>query len=65
MTIREAIRWAALPKDERLLRETGILSDQGNLTDVGRRVLCDYLFQKEETRKAIVKMAEKTLPKEK
>ena len=64
-TIREKIRYATLSKDERVLRETGILSDSGNLTDVGRRVLCDVLFEDEATRKAIVKLVEKTLPKEK
>ena len=64
-TIREKIRYATLSKDERVLRESGILSDSGNLTDVGRRVLCDVLFEDEATRKAIVKLVEKTLPKEK
>lgn len=64
-TIREKIRYAVLPKDEKVLRESGILSDAGNLTDVGRRVLCDVLFEDEATRKAIVKLVEATLPKEK
>ena len=64
-TIREKIRYATLSKDERVLRESGILSDSGNLTDVGRRVFCDVLIEDEATRKAIVKLVEKTLPKEK
>lgn len=64
-TIREKIRYATLSKDERVLRETGILSDSGNLTDVGRRVLADVLFADEVNRKAIVKLVEATLPKEK
>lgn len=64
-TIREKIRYATLSKDERVLRESGILSDNGNLTDVGRRVLCDVLFEDAETRKKIVKLVEATLPKEK
>lgn len=64
-TIREKIRYATLSKDERILRESGILSDNGNLTDVGRRVLADVLFDNEETRKKIVKLVEATLPKEK
>lgn len=64
-TIREKIRYATLPKDERILRETGILSENGNLTDVGRRVLTDVLFENKETRAAIVKLVEQTLPKEK
>ena len=64
-TIREKIRYATLSKDERILRESGILSENGNLTDVGRRVLADVLFEDEATRKAIVKLVEKTLPKEK
>ena len=40
-------------------------SDSGNLTDVGRRVLADVLFENPDTRKAIVKLVEATLPKEK
>ena len=64
-TIREKIRYATLSKDERILRESGILSDSGNLTDVGRRILADVLFDNEETRKKIVKLVEKTLPKDK
>jgi len=64
-TIREKIRYATLAKDERILRESGVLSDSGNLTDVGRRVLADVLFDNKETRAAIVKLVEATLPKEK
>lgn len=64
-TIREKIRYATLSKDERVLRESGILSENGNLTDVGRRVLADVLFDNKETRAAIVKLVEQTLPKEK
>ena len=64
-TIREKIRYATLSKDERILRESGILSENGNLTDVGRRVLADVLFENPDTRKAIVKLVEATLPKEK
>ena len=64
-TIREKIRYATLSKDERVLRESGILSDSGNLTDVGRRVLADVLFAEPANRKAIVALVEKTLPKEK
>lgn len=64
-TIREKIRYATLSKDERILRESGILSENGNLTDVGRRVLADVLFENADTRKAIVKLVEATLPKEK
>lgn len=64
-TIREKIRYATLSKDERILRESGVLSDSGNLTDAGRRVLCDVLFADDANRKAIVKLVEATLPKEK
>jgi len=64
-TIREKIRYATLSKDERVLRESGILSDSGNLTDVGRRVLADVLFEDKDVRAKIVKLVEVTLPKEK
>lgn len=64
-TIREKIRYATLSKDERILRESGILSENGNLTDAGRRVLADVLFENPDNRKAIVKLVEATLPKEK
>lgn len=64
-TIREKIRYATLSKDERILRESGVLSENGNLTDVGRRVVMDFLFENKETRAAIVKLVEQTLPKDK
>lgn len=65
-TIREKIRYAALPKDERVLRESGILSENGNLTDVGRRVLLDFMFEADKDLRAkVVKAVESTLPKEK
>lgn len=62
-TIREKIRYATLSKDERILRESGILSENGNLTDVGRRVLADVLFEDKDNRAAIVKLVKATLPK--
>lgn len=62
-TIREKIRYATLNKDERILRETGILSENGNLTEVGRRVLGDILFEDKDVRNAIVDRVTKTLPK--
>lgn len=64
-TIREKIRYATLSKDERILRESGVLSESGNLTDVGRRVLADVLFAEKANRDAIVKLVAATLPKEK
>jgi hypothetical protein len=63
-TIREKIRYATLSSDEKILRETGILSENGNLTEQGRRVLLDILFEDEANRKAIVSLVKKTLPKE-
>lgn len=57
-TIRQKIRYAALPKDERVLREEGILSENGNLTEQGRRVLMDMLFEEDANRKAVVKAVE-------
>lgn len=64
-TIREKIRYATLSKDERILRESGILSESGNLTDVGRRVVLDFLFEDKELRTKVVKAVESTLPKDK
>lgn len=62
-TIREKIRYAALSKDEKLLRENDILSDNGNLTDVGRRVVLDILFEDKELRKRVVTAVESTIDK--
>ena len=44
-TIREKIREVLRSKEERLLIKHGILSENGNLTDVGRRVQADLLFE--------------------
>ena len=44
-TIRQMIREATLSKEDRLLRKHGVVSDQGNITAVGRRVLADILFE--------------------
>lgn len=42
--IRQKINNMTLDKDFVLLRDAGIVSDFGNLTALGRRVLCDMLF---------------------
>lgn len=57
--IRQRIRYATLPKDERILREEGVLSENGNLTEVGGRVLMDVLFADDTTRKAVVALVSK------
>lgn len=64
-TIREKIRYAALSSDEKVLRESGILSENGNLTDVGRRVVIDFLFEDKDLRAQVVEAVKTTLPKEK
>lgn len=56
-TIRQDIRYYTnLTEDDRLLQQVGILSENNNLTDVGRRVLCDLLFEDEDNRNKIVEL---------
>lgn len=65
-TLRQAVRWASLSKDERALRESGFLSDEGNITEQGRRIVLDYLWEHEaDLRKAVTAAVKKTLPKAK
>lgn len=63
-TIREKIRYATLSKDERILRESGILSENGNITEQGRRVVLDILFEDKDLRAQVVALVKKTLPKD-
>lgn len=43
-TIREKIREVLRSKEDRLLIKHGVISENGNLTDVGRRTMDDLLF---------------------
>ena len=54
LTIRQKINNALLNKEERLLRKHEIVSDQGNLTEVGRRVLLDVMFGDKDIRTEVV-----------
>lgn len=62
-TIRQKIASARMDEDTRILTEAGIISDKGNLTSVGRRVLADVLF--EENKAEIVELVKSTLTTEK
>lgn len=54
MTIRQKIRELSRSKDEKNAIAVGFLSDRGNLTDVGRRTLLDYIWEGDaDLRKAV------------
>lgn len=63
-TLRQAVRWAALSKDERTLRETGFLDDNGIITEQGRRIVLDYMWSNDkDLQKAVTAMVKKTVAK--
>lgn len=65
-TLRQAVRYATLSKNERILRETGFLSENGNITEQGRRIVLDYMWEtNKDLQKAVTAMVVKTLPKSK
>lgn len=58
MNIRQKLHELALSKDEKLLRKHGIVSEFGHLSDLGRRVVMDVLFEDKDLRAAVVKNLE-------
>jgi hypothetical protein len=65
-TLRQAVRYAKLSKNDRILRETGFLSEEGNITEQGRRIVADYMWESDkDLQKAVTAMVVKTLPKAK
>ena len=65
-TLRQKLRYAALPKDEKILRESGFYDSTGALTEQGRRIVVDMLWDTlgADDRKKVVEAVEATLPKE-
>lgn len=58
-TIRQKVREALLSKEEKLLREYGVHSDKGNLTESGRRLVLDYIWENDKSvRNAVVKQVQ-------
>lgn len=53
-TIRQKIRNALLSKEERLLRKYDVLDGSGALTNVGRRIVADVLFEDDKVRAEVV-----------
>lgn len=66
-TLRQAVRYATLNKQERTLREAGFLeAGSGVLTEQGRRIVVDYLWDNDkDLQKKVTAMVAKTLPKSK
>ncbi len=58
-TLRERVRAALRSKEERLLIETGFTYESGALTEDGRKVLADVIFEDEGIRARIVELAGK------
>lgn len=54
MNIRQKLHELALSNEEKLLRKHGVVSDHGHLTDLGRRVVLDTLFEEKSLRDAVV-----------
>lgn len=67
MTLRQKVRYAALSKDEKVLRESGFHDSSGALTEQGRRIVVDVLWDtlSAADRKKVVEAVKATLPKEK
>lgn len=53
-TIRQKINQVLLSKDDRLLQRYEVCSDHGHLTDVGRRVVLDILFEDKNLRAQVI-----------
>jgi hypothetical protein len=65
-SLRQAVKYATLSKDERLLREVGFLNENGTPTEQGRRIIADYQWESnKDLQKAVTAMVRKTLPKAK
>lgn len=63
-TLRQAVQYAKLTKNERILREAGFLNENGTPTEVGRRIIADTLWESDKALQAKVTAAiVKTLPK--
>lgn len=56
--LRERVRNALRSKEEKLLTDTGFTYTSGALTKEGRKVVLDILFEDEELRAKVVKLAE-------
>ncbi len=67
LTLRQKVKHFALSKDEKILRESGFHDSGGSLTEQGRRIVVDVLWEglSAADRKKIVEAVANTLPKEK
>lgn len=67
LTLRQKVKYFALPKDEKILRESGFHDGSGALTEQGRRIVVDVLWESLSAadRKKVVEAVAATLPKEK
>lgn len=64
-SLRSKVRAVLRGKDERLLIETGFTYDSGALTNDGRKVVTDILFENdEELRSAVIDIARKLKEKD-
>ena len=67
LTLRQKVKYFALSKDEKTLRESGFHDTGGSLTEQGRRIVVDVLWEgmTAAERKKVVEAVAATLPKEK
>lgn len=67
LTLRQKVKYFALSKDEKILRESGFHDTGGSLTEQGRRIVVDVLWEgmTAAERKKVVEAVAATLPKEK
>lgn len=67
LTLRQKVKYFALSKDEKILRESGFHDSGGSLTEQGRRIVVDVLWEgmTAAERKKVVEAVAATLPKEK
>lgn len=64
LSMRQKINRSRLSKDERALREAGVTASseygpEGVLTETGRRIVLDILWEDKETRKKVIELVKK------
>ena len=59
--INQEFRIANMSDEDRILVESGILTELGSTTPLGRRIICDTMLQNREFKAALVDVAATTL----
>jgi hypothetical protein len=63
-TLRQKINGVTNKNGNKLLRDNEVISENGNLTALGMRILADILFKDEDNRQAVVDAVKKAVSEE-